>query len=58
MIPMTDYTMVRFTDDFDQRFKGVDLEDYGPFECFDTVRLPEPNADLLVDIGVARRLNA
>jgi hypothetical protein len=48
----TDYCLVRVTSDIPE-FKGVDLDNYGPFEEGEEVRVPKDNADILTARGNA-----
>lgn len=49
-----DKVMVRFLDDYDQPFTGVDLRAYGPFEEGDILRMPKTNAEVLESWGIVR----
>ena len=46
--------MVRFLEDYDKPFTGVDLREYGPFEEGDILRMPKANAEILESWGVVR----
>lgn len=48
----TDYAVVRVTSDVPE-FKGTDLDNYGPFDEGDEVRVPVDNADILTARGKA-----
>lgn len=46
--------MVRFVEDYDPAFTGVDLRVYGPFEEGDILRMPKANAEVLESRGIVR----
>lgn len=52
----SDPVRIRFKRPYSQQFMGTDLEVYGPFEVFDVVKMPEPNAQTLIDLGFAEEI--
>jgi hypothetical protein len=48
----TQYTRIEFVSEC-PTFVGVDLEEYGAFEEGDKAELPEDNADIMVNRGMA-----
>ncbi|WP_144240199.1 DNA replication complex subunit Gins51 [Natrinema altunense] len=50
------YLRVRMKNDFPE-FTGTDLEIYGPYEEGDKPRVPEDNADIMVNRGNAEYLD-
>ncbi|MFB6182883.1 MAG: hypothetical protein ABEI78_02355 [Candidatus Nanohaloarchaea archaeon] len=50
-----DYTTIKITSEVPE-FMGTDLETYGPFNEGDKARLPEENAEILVNRGNAERI--
>lgn len=38
-----------------ERFVGINMRNYGPFRTGDIATLPEPNADLLINKGLAEK---
>lgn len=48
--------MVRFKNPCSLIFTGTDLEEYGPFDEGDIVRLPEDNFKVLNDLGFVEKV--
>ena len=52
----TQYTKIEFVAEC-PAFVGVDLEEYGAFEEGDKAELPEDNAEILINRGLAERVD-